>query len=137
LNSSSFIILMIFISSAQQKADFQKMMRIYGNIQECLRYLRVKYCLYINVGLLVWIINFIIQGDQKVSVHLTITIQKVTSNVQSVPHQSPDIYWQTPSVFPNSNYVIVVSDWNCLKYFLSVFLYCNHQVKIFLLVFVL
>ena len=27
----------------------------------------------------------IIQGDQQVSVHLTITIQKVTSNVQSVP----------------------------------------------------
>jgi len=33
-----------------------------------------------------------IQGDQKVSVHLKITIQKVTSNVQSVPCQSPDIY---------------------------------------------
>jgi hypothetical protein len=32
------------------------------------------------------------QGDQKVSVHLMITIQKVTSNVQSVPCQSPDIY---------------------------------------------
>ena len=26
-------------------------------------------------------------------VHLMITIQKVTSNVQSVPRQSPDIYW--------------------------------------------
>jgi len=34
----------------------------------------------------------IIQGDQKVSVHLMITIQKVTSNVQSVPRQSPDVY---------------------------------------------
>jgi hypothetical protein len=34
-----------------------------------------------------------VQDDQKVSVvHLMITIQKVTSNVQSVPHQSPDIY---------------------------------------------
>jgi hypothetical protein len=33
-----------------------------------------------------------IQGDQKVSVHLMITIYKVTSNVQSVPRQSPDIY---------------------------------------------
>jgi hypothetical protein len=33
----------------------------------------------------------------------------------------------TPSVIPNSNYVIMVSDWNCLKYF-CVFLYCNHQV---------
>jgi len=36
--------------------------------------------------------KILIQGDQKVSVHLMITIQKVTSNVQSVPHQSPDIY---------------------------------------------
>jgi hypothetical protein len=33
-----------------------------------------------------------VPGDQKVSVHLMITIQKVTSNVQSVPRQSPDIY---------------------------------------------
>jgi hypothetical protein len=32
-----------------------------------------------------------------------------------------------PSVVPNSNYVIMVSDWNSLKYF-CVFLYCNHQV---------
>jgi hypothetical protein len=35
---------------------------------------------------------YIIQNDQKVSVHLMITIQKVTINVQSVPRQSPDIY---------------------------------------------
>jgi hypothetical protein len=33
----------------------------------------------------------IVQGDQKVSVHLTITIQYVTSNAQSVLRQSPDI----------------------------------------------
>jgi hypothetical protein len=33
-----------------------------------------------------------IQSDQKVSVYLMITIQKVTSNVQSAPRQSPDIY---------------------------------------------
>jgi hypothetical protein len=33
-----------------------------------------------------------IQGNQKVSVHLMITIQKVASNVQNVPHQAPDIY---------------------------------------------
>jgi hypothetical protein len=33
-----------------------------------------------------------VQGDQKVSVHLMIAIYKVTSNFQSVPHQSPDIY---------------------------------------------
>jgi hypothetical protein len=72
---------------------------------------------------------------RKVSVHLMITIQKVTCNVQSVPCQSPDIYWQsdclaadrqgqgdtrfklTPSVITDSNYVIKVSDWNFLKYF--------------------
>jgi hypothetical protein len=30
----------------------------------------------------------------------------------------------TPSVIPNSNYVITVSDWNCLKYF-CVFLHCK------------
>ena len=33
-----------------------------------------------------------IQGDQKVPVHLMTIIQKDTSNVQSVPRQSPDIY---------------------------------------------
>jgi hypothetical protein len=32
------------------------------------------------------------QGDQKVSAHLMITIQKITSNFQSVRRQSPDIY---------------------------------------------
>jgi hypothetical protein len=38
-------------------------------------------------------VNFyLIQSDQKVSVHLMITIQKVTSNVQSVSRQYPDIY---------------------------------------------
>jgi len=61
-----------------------------------------------------------VHDDQKVYVHLMITIQKVTSNVQSVPRQSPCIYWQgqgntkltlTPSVIPNSNYVIMVGDW--------------------------
>jgi len=33
-----------------------------------------------------------IQGDQKVSVHMMITIPKATSNVQSFPRQYPDIY---------------------------------------------
>jgi hypothetical protein len=32
------------------------------------------------------------RGDQKVSEDQMITIQKVTSNVQNVPCQSPDIY---------------------------------------------
>jgi hypothetical protein len=35
----------------------------------------------------------------------------------------------TPSVVPNSNYVIMVCDWNCLKYFCVFFLYFNHQVN--------
>jgi hypothetical protein len=68
----------------------------------------------------------------------------VTSNVQSVPRLSQYLAQSdglaadrqgqegtrltlTPSVITNSNYVITVSDWNCLKYF-CVFLYCNHQV---------
>jgi hypothetical protein len=72
------------------------------------------------------------QGEQKVSVHLMIAIQKVTSNVQSVPPASlqgrgDTRLTLTPSVIRNSNYVIVESDWNCLKYF-CVFQYCNHHV---------
>ena len=35
-------------------------------------------------------VDDIIQGDKKISVHLMITIEKVTSNVQTVPHQFPD-----------------------------------------------
>jgi hypothetical protein len=38
----------------------------------------------------------------------------------------------TPSVIPKSNYVIMVSDWNYLKYF-YLFLYCNYQVHRFLI----
>jgi hypothetical protein len=33
----------------------------------------------------------------------------------------------TPSVIPNSNYVIMVSDWNCLKYFCVFF--CNVIIR--------
>jgi hypothetical protein len=55
-----------------------------------------------------------VQGDQKVFVHLIITTQKVTNNVQSVPLQCPEfidtILALTPSIIPNSNYVIMVSD---------------------------
>jgi hypothetical protein len=77
----------------------------------------------------------LLQGDQKVSVHLMNTIQKVTSNVQSVfdclsadrQGQGDTRLTLTPSIIPNYNYVIIVSDWNGLKYF-CVFLYCNHQV---------
>jgi hypothetical protein len=63
-----------------------------------------------------------IQGVQKVSVHLMITIQKVTSNVQSALRHTPDClavdrqgqgdteFTLTQSVIPTSNYVIIVSD---------------------------
>jgi hypothetical protein len=33
-----------------------------------------------------------VQGAQKVSEHLMITTQKVTSNIQNVPRQFPGIY---------------------------------------------
>jgi hypothetical protein len=85
-----------------------------------------------------------IQGYQKVSVHLMITIHKVTQLSQHtsfLPHclaqshclaadcqsQGDTRLTLTLSVIPKYNYVIMVSDWNCLKYF-CVFLYCNHQL---------
>jgi hypothetical protein len=37
--------------------------------------------------------GIVIQSDKKVCVHLTIIIQRVTNNVQSVLRQSSDIYW--------------------------------------------
>jgi hypothetical protein len=54
-----------------------------------------------------------------------ITIEKVTSNVKVSP-ASLQIFIDTrltltPSVNPNSNYVITVSERNCLKVFLRVF----------------
>jgi hypothetical protein len=51
------------------------------------------------------------EGNKNVAVHLMIKTQKFTSNVQSVPRHPPDIYRRftlTPSVIPNSNYVIMV-----------------------------
>jgi hypothetical protein len=67
--------------------------------------------------------------------NLMVTVQKFTSNIQSVLCQSPDVYWHAETVFsetalsivPNSDYVIMISDLNCLKYF-CLFLYGNHQV---------
>jgi hypothetical protein len=38
------------------------------------------------------LVSLIKQGDKNISVHLMITIWKVTSNVPSVPRQSSDIY---------------------------------------------
>jgi hypothetical protein len=72
-------------------------------------------------------------GEQKVFVHLMITIQlQVMFKVSPADHQGQGDtrLTLTPSVIPNSNYVIIVSDWNCLKYFCLFFFfwYCNHQV---------
>jgi hypothetical protein len=68
-------------------------------------------------------------GWSKISLQLMITIQTVTSNVQFPLSVSRHLLTRqgdirlplTPSVTPHSNYVIMVSDWNCLKYFLRVF----------------
>jgi len=59
-----------------------------------------------------------IQDYQKVSVPLRLAIRKVTSNVRSVPRlgQGDTRLTLTPSVVPNSNYVVVVGDGKCLKY---------------------
>jgi hypothetical protein len=88
-----------------------------------------------------------IQDDKKYSVHLMITIQKVTSNVQSAPRyclaqsdclaadrqgQGDTRLTLTPSAIHNSNYVIMESDWNSFKYF-CVFLYCNQVHRDFLI----
>jgi hypothetical protein len=85
----------------------------------------------------------IIQGDQKVYVHLIITIQIIplSQHTSFFPHflaqfdclaadrqdQGDTRFTLTQSVIHNANYVITVSDWNCLKYF-CVFLYCNYRV---------
>jgi hypothetical protein len=79
---------------------------------------------------------------QKVSVHLLIKAQKVTSNVQSVPRQSPDIYWHA-ELFSKTVFSIARSALFSIALFsvarstfriysvmaiFCVFLYCNHQV---------
>jgi hypothetical protein len=88
------------------------------------------------------------QGNQKVSVRVMLTIQitLLSQHTTFLPHcvaqtdclvadrqgQGESKLTLTPSIFPNSNYIIMVSDGNCLKYF-SMFLYCNHQVhRVFL-----
>jgi hypothetical protein len=94
-----------------------------ANLQQALRrklkLKRIKLSVQCRTSRLWPVGCHIIQGDQKVSVHLMITIQKVTSNVQSVPRQSPDIIdtrnrdtrlTLTPSLIQNSDYVIMVSD---------------------------
>jgi hypothetical protein len=52
-----------------------------------------------------------IQGDQKVSVHLMITIQVMFKmSPASLQGQGGTRLTVMPSVIPNSNYVIMVSD---------------------------
>jgi hypothetical protein len=52
-----------------------------------------------------------------------ITIHKLIFKVPSASLQTfiDTKLTLTPSVIPNSNYVIMVSDWNCLKYFACFF----------------
>jgi hypothetical protein len=68
-----------------------------------------------------------IQGDQKVYVYLIkIPHYLAQSDCLAADRQGQrdTRFTLTPSVIPNSNYGIMVSDWNCLKYF-CFFLYCN------------
>jgi hypothetical protein len=59
--------------------------------------------------ILLFVGKILIQDDQKVFVHLMITIQKVTSNVQSVPRQSPDIYRHAEPLFSKTVFTIARS----------------------------
>jgi hypothetical protein len=63
----------------------------------------------------------LIQGDQKVSVHLMITMLHYLAQSDCLAAdrqgQGDTGLTLTPSVIPNSNYVIMVSDRNYLKYF--------------------
>jgi hypothetical protein len=61
---------------------------------------RIRHYIYCSCSYTEWLCmsqyvvpEWLIQGDKKVYVHLMSTKQKVTSNVQIVPCQSPDIYW--------------------------------------------
>jgi hypothetical protein len=67
-----------------------------------------------------------VQGYQKVCVHLIITTQKLKVMFKVPPtclqtfidtQNCSRRLTLTPSVIPNSNYVIMVSDLNCLKFF--------------------
>jgi hypothetical protein len=87
-------------------------------------------------------VEMITQDDKKVSVHLMITVQTtpLLKHTSFLPHYlaqsdclAADRQGQrdtrlklTPSVIPNSNYVVMVSDWNCLTYFCVFFVLCHH-----------
>jgi len=61
-------------------------------VKKCVQDLRfLHWSLRIQIFWEITLCNYV-QGDQKVPVHLLITIEKVTSNVQSVPRQSPNMY---------------------------------------------
>ena len=103
------------------RQEIRKQKKKYVNGFHCVQNIQrlyLRFFFFINIW---WNIG-LIQSDQKVSVHLMITIHKVTSIVQSVHRLSPDNYWHGRTafgvsiMFPNSNYPITVSDWNCLKY---------------------
>jgi hypothetical protein len=75
-------------------------------------------------------------GWAKISVHLMITIKYLAQYeclVADRQDQGDTRLTLAPSVILNYNYVIMVSDWNCLTYFCE-FFYSNYQInRVFLL----
>jgi hypothetical protein len=91
--------------------------RISRYIQRSVLCVVSRNLLHVDTGAILYIANtatHYIQSDQKVSVHLVITTQKVKSNVQCVPPSLRNFidtrFTLTPSVILNSNYAIMVSD---------------------------
>jgi hypothetical protein len=69
-------------------------------------------CLF-SVSVVVTFVNMALQGDQKVSVHLMIIIHYFAQSdcmAADRQGQGDTRLTPTPSVIPNSNYVIMVSD---------------------------
>jgi hypothetical protein len=84
-----------------------------------------------------------IQGDQNISVHLMITTHYLAQSdclAADRQGQGHTRLTLTPSFIPNSKYVIMVSDCNCLKYvcvfFFTVIITCtetfDHTVYIYI-----
>jgi hypothetical protein len=72
----------------------------------------------------------LIQDDQKVSVYLMITIQKVTSNVQSAP-SSFQTFMDTPNCVLEDRVqysTVHIPNVFCDGRLFCVFFYCNHLV---------
>jgi hypothetical protein len=83
--------------------------------------MRYKEChkFYVSCVYVCYLLMAYVQGDQKVSVHLMIAIQKVTSYVHLSQSdclaadrqgQEDTRLTLTPSVIHNSKYIIMVSD---------------------------